>query len=153
MCNYIKKILIICCFFVLQSCAFSQNALSCDKVKHVILNFVNSGQNSDWNIVEDRAENLKSCKCEIAPIFYYLYRMRAVLPNSQALQDISPNDFILNQKLKMKEQVNILNACEGNLYMPLINAMIRQKFDVEISKSAIDLKHALIMKLPHFSNK
>lgn len=143
---FFKRILIAWCLFFVHGHAMGHDNYSCEKTKLIIFNFINSKQDNDWNIVEDNADKLHKCKCEMAPVFYYIFRMKVILPNSQALQGISPNDFILNQKLKMNEQVNILRNCERKSYLPLINAMMEQNFDVEISKSAIDLESELINK-------
>jgi hypothetical protein len=82
----------------------------------------------------------------MAPALYYIYHMKAVLPNSQSLQNISPNDYILSQKLKMNEQINILKTCDKGSYSLLIKSMANQKFDEEISKTAIDLESKLSSK-------
>ncbi len=141
---FIKKILIGCCLMLfLQSYAIGQAVHSCYKAKTIISKFVTSNKNEDWDTIEANVYKLQNCKCEMAPVFYYIHRMRVLLPNSQALQGKSPNDFISSQKLKMCEQIKILQNCEVKLYLPLINTMIKQSFDLKMAVSASELKRKL----------
>ena len=141
---FFKRLLLAWCLFFPHSYAMGQDSFPCEKAKLIIFNFINSKQISDWGIVEDNADKLQKCQCEMAPVFYYIYRMHMLLPNSHALQGISPNDYQLSQKLKMNEQVIILKNCEIKSYSPLINSMMKQNFDVDLSKSAIDLESQLV---------
>ena len=144
MSTFLNKILIGCCtILLLQSCAIGHTSHSCEGTKLIISQFVNSKKNEDWDKIEANVYKLQSCKCEKAPVFYYIYRMKTLLPNSQALQGRSPNDFIASQKLKMREQVETLKTCEVKLYLPLLNTMIKQNFDSEIVESAKELKRKL----------
>lgn len=135
-----------CLVMLLQTNAIGQTANSCDNAKLIVSKFVNSKKNEDWDQVEASAYKLKKCKCEMAPVFYYIYRMKVLLPNSHTLQGISPNNFIEGQKLKMREQIKILRHCENKHYLPLINMMIKQDFDSEIAEAARDLKIKLVKK-------
>lgn len=143
---FLNRMLIAICVLFLQSHAFGQNNSSCEMAKRIVSDFVNSKRDRDWRRVEDDADKLQNCKCEMAPVFYYIYRMKVLLPNSQVLKGISPNDFILSQKLKMNEQVNSLNVCEKGAYMPLIRSMMNQDFDSEVSNAANELNKELISK-------
>lgn len=139
----LNKILMSCWLVLLQTCAIGQHAVFCDEAKLIVSNFIHSKSTKDWGKVRSNVYRLQECKCEMGPVFYDIYRMNVLLPNSHSLQGISPNDFILSQKLKMRKQVKILNRCEKNLYSPLISAMITQNFDTEIAASATDLKYKL----------
>ena len=69
--------------------------------------------------------------------------MRSLLPNSQALKGISPDEFIRKQKKLTRDQINILTNCNKKKYFPLINSMIKQNFDPEIHDAAIVLRSEL----------
>ena len=136
---FLSKTLLIC--FLLQPYAIAQN--NCERAKLIVSNFVNSKQNKDWSLIRRNAYKLDYCKCEMAPVFYYIYRMRVLLPNSHALHDISPDDFVSSQELKMKEQLNTLKSCEEKSYLPLIDSMIMQDFDEEMIITAKELRKKL----------
>lgn len=138
---FFKKMFIVSgCFFVfLQSHAMGPSGHFCDKAKLVVSKFVDSKSNEDWDVVEVNAYNLKHCQCEMAPVFYHIYRMKVLFPNSQTLKGTSPNEFVARQKLSMDEQINTLKHCDQKKYGPLIGAMIQQYFDTDISQSARNL--------------
>ena len=141
---FLKKVLVVCCLIFFQaSYAEVQDNYSCDKAKQIIFNFVDTKESNDWSIAEGNAKKFQNCSCEMAPILYYIYRMKVVLPNSMALKGISPNDYILSQKLKVNDQVNILKSCRKEVYLPLIHSMMNQSFDSAVSTTAIDLKNKL----------
>ena len=135
----LNKILMGCCLVFLQTYVIGQSAVSCDDAKLIVSNFVINRTSEGWDRLEVGAYKWQDCKCEMAPVFYYIYRMKVLLPNSQALLGISPSDFISSQKLKMCEQVKILKSCEKKIFSPLIKAMAKQDFDTEIAETAKDL--------------
>ena len=144
----LSKTLISCCLvFLLPPYVTGQTARSCDEAKFTVSKFVNSKKNEDWDKIEAGSYKLSNCKCEMAPVFYYIYRMKVLLPNSHSLQGISPNDFIASQKLKMHEQIKTLQHCEQKLYLPLIETMTKQNFDSDIADSAKDLSNKLKRKI------
>lgn len=140
----LNKILIaFSLMFFLQSNAISQEVAFCHTAKLMVTQFVNSRKNEDWDTIETNVYNLKRCKCEMAPVFYYIYQMRTLFPNSHALRVQSPNDFIANQKINMLEQKKIMLVCNTKLYLPLIDTMAIQRFDTEMANSAKELKKQL----------
>ncbi len=140
---FLKKLLICCLLILIQTNAISQSLHSCKTAKLIVSKFVTSKKNEDWDKIEAKVYNFQHCKCEMAPVFYYIYRMHALLPNSQALQGKSPDDFITNQKFNMQKQKQILLKCNVELYLPLINTMSIQRFDSEIRESAKELQREL----------
>lgn len=134
------------CFItmVMYTNVSGMNVHRCDSAKNAASKFIVSQKNDDWDNLEISSYKLQYCKCEIAPIFYYIYRMKVILPNSQALKGVSPDDFILSQKLKMEEQIQALKSCEASQYLPLVNAMISQNFDADISEAGDELKSKLL---------
>ena len=143
----LNKTLFVCCLIILvQSYAIGNTSHSCEKAQHLVSDFVDSKKNTAWDRIESNVYKLQDCKCDMAPVFYYIYRMKTLLPNSQVLVNKSPNDFVNTQKLKMHEQITILRQCNMKHYLPLINTMINQNFDSEIANSAKALKKKLHVK-------
>lgn len=132
-------------FFLPLSVFCNSESSLCNNAKFVVSSFVQSQKNNDWDVLEYFSLKSIFCKCEMAPVLYFSYRLKMLLPNSHAMQGISPNDFILSQKLKMDEQIKILKACDGKDYKSLINAMTSQNFDEQIANSASELKRKLKM--------
>jgi len=140
---FLSNILIIGFLLSHSYVVAGQSLYYCDKAQLIVANFVNSKQAPDWSVLEDYADKYENCKCEMAPVFYYIYRMKVVLPNTQILRGISSNEFTARQKVKMMNQIKILKRCEKSSYLPLVVSMIKQNFDIEIAASAEILKKKL----------
>ncbi len=145
MLKFHRKIILSFCVVLVSISAIGQKP-TCDRAKQMIFKFVQSEKANDWDNIEDNAFKYQSCKCSLAPIFYYIHRMQVLLPNSHTLTNVTPDEFIANQELQIEKQIQILKKCSLDSYQPLLNTMKNQHFDSEIANTAKKLQNQLSMK-------